>query len=1237
MIVDIRPTMIDMADIGFFAEVLFEMPNMVGLSGKMTGTVSDLIGKNIKLKYGKDTRVSGNLRFTGLPDFYTTYITGDDLFITTNTEDINNFHLPIEEKQLDFSNIISYGEQITAKGDFSGYFKDFTSNFKLSLSYGKIKSDIKFKQLSNNLTSFNLSVVGDSFNIGAFLDQSILGNMSFDIKLSGNSTTPKSIKYNLSGILTNVDLIDYNYRRISIDGNYHNDSIIAKLRVGDKNLMMSASGTAHLTKSPTFMLNSNIVSANLNKLNLWHDQNINISSQLKAKVKGADINTLNADISLTNNNISFDENEYVIDSIVLTKSDDSLGITDIVLNSDLVNANLKGDYNISTLPQSTYGLINNYFNIMPTDKSYISTDDNYASINVNLLKPRLLGNEFLSGVRFSKGTRLSGELNFNKKNVQLNLSSNKIKIGDIILDSCAFNSFTSGDSLICEFAIADVILKDSTPDDSLVFGMDNLSFSTKIQNDSIIYGLNWNNRNQSLKNSGQIEGYLSHTVDTTKFSIGEANVFINDILWNINANNLVVMTDNRVFFQNIYINAGKSEFKLIGTIPKYDNDSLVVNFTNWNLSTFDIVTTPFNIDLDGEINGKLSFSLIKDNPTVVSNISIKDMMLNKEYLGDAHIINNWDHTNNSIFIKSNIIRQGNAGKGEVFTANGYYFPFKKEDNLNIDIKFNRIKLKIIEPFVSKLVRDMEGTTSGKLAIRGSALQPIVTGSADMMRTSMRVVYLNTKYSFSNSLEFVKNGIKFDKLVIYDTLGNQADINGKLTYDYFKNPKFDISIITSKLLFFNTTRDMNKLYYGSAIASGKIKILGSPDDIDLNIDVKTKEGTSVILPLEYTVEISDKDYIIFIKPSIDSITENIVINEAEINKKEKINFNIDVKMEVSPVAKIDILLPDDMGSIEARGNSNLALGVNSKGKFSLIGDYIIDDGLFHFKIGNLVNKRFRLVNGGKISWTGNPYSANVNIKGLYKVKTSLSSLGVEIDTTASYKNKVTVECYVVLTNELLNPTIKFEIKIPELDPDLQRLVFSELDTTNTALMNQQMISLLVLGTFSFNNSANVSFQSSYYNVIANQLSNMLSQISDNVDIGLNYKPGDNVTQEEFEVALSTQLFNNRLIIDGNFGMTYDRSHQSASNIVGDVDIGYKLTPDGQWILKVFNHSNVNSWYNYNNYDQVSPYTQGIGIAFVRNFNHISELFQSRKKSEKKKKENIINSNNKLKEDEDEAFN
>jgi len=1224
MTVDVRPTIINMADIGYFSAILFEMPNVVGITGKMNGTVRDMVGEDLKIKFGTNTRLSGDIRFTGLPDFYTTNMIGKELYLTSNPHDISKFYLPIEEKHLDFSNIIPHNEQITASGNFNGYYKDFNSSLDVVLSYGKIKSNVKFKQTTNEGINFNITAVGDSVNVGEFLSQpTLLGRMSFNIDVSGEGETQESISYNTIAKFMEVDLLGYNYKRIGIEGSYINKSIIASLRVGDPNLMMAASITADIVENPVFTLKSNIVSANLNRLNLWYNQAINFSSTVDAKVEGTNLGTLSANISLTENKLVFSDDEYSIDSIIITKNTDSLNITSLSLNSDIAESNISGNFNISTITESIFGLVDNYYNVIPGVDSTRTSADKYVDINVNIIKPRIFSKQILSGIKFSPNTMLYSKFDFVNNDLQLNFSSKKIQYHNIKLDSSDLKINNLNDSLFLQFAISNIILKDSTSVDTLVFGLDDFSLSSKISNDSIIYGINWDNRIQTLKNSGVVEGYLAQTPDSTSFSIGKANVFVNDIMWKIDSNNLVVFKNNRVFFHDIYIKAGQSEFNLLGTIPKNDKDSLVAEFTDWDLSTFDIITNPLNIDLDGKVNGSLSLTMIKENPTFVSDISIKDLALNKEYLGDAHILNTWDNTNNSVFIKSQIIRQGNVGKGEVFLADGYYYPFIKEDNLSIDISFNRFKLKTVEPFVHAFVQELEGTTSGNLKIRGSVLKPMLMGSIDMQRAAMRIVYLNTKYSFSNSIDFVKNSIDFDKLVIYDTLGNQADINGSLTHDYFKDPKFDVSITTPGLLFFNTTEHMNSLYYGSAIASGDISIKGSPNDIDLNINISTKKGTSVILPLDYSVEISDKDYIIFVKPTVDSLTKADIIEESEINKKKQLSYNISVGMHVTPDAKVGINLPDDMGTIEARGTSNLDLDVNSNGRFSLVGDYVVNDGLFHFKIGNLVSKRFSLVKGGRISWSGNPYSANVSIKGLYKVKTSLSSLGVSIDTTASYKNKVTVECYVVLTGELLNPNIKFEINIPDIDPDQQRIIYSELDTTNVAEMNQQMISLLVLGTFSFNNAANVSVQSSYYNVIANQLSSMLSRISDNVDVGLNYKPGDDLSQEEFEVALSTQLFDDRLTIDGNFGMTYDRSQQNASNIVGDVDIGYKLTPEGQWVLKVFNHSNVNSWYNYNTYDQVSPYTQGVGIAFKKDFNNIKELFERRNKDKKKSNKSKVN--------------
>ena len=78
------------------------------------------------------------------------------------------------------------------------------------------------------------------------------------------------------------------------------------------------------------------------------------------------------------------------------------------------------------------------------------------------------------------------------------------------------------------------------------------------------------------------------------------------------------------------------------------------------------------------------------------------------------------------------------------------------------------------------------------------------------------------------------------------------------------------------------------------------------------------------------------------------------------------------------------------------------------------------------------------------------------------------------------------------------------------------------------------------------------------MLSNQLSNWLSQISNDFDIGFTYRPGNEVSTQEVEVALSTQFFNDRMLVDGNVSNTNNTSNQNTSNIVGDVNVEYKIT-------------------------------------------------------------------------------
>lgn len=1214
-----RPTTINLGDIGFFSEIMYQLPNTVGVMGYVEGSVSSLKGTGLRIKYGKNTRVSGNISMAGLPDFYTSFIMADSLSIHSTTGDLLTFQLPIEEKFVDLTPVYPANKPLIATGNFTGYYENFKTNLKITTPMGAIKTGIIFKFIENDTIGFSFTATGDTFDLGTLLkNKTLLGRSSFKIEAKGGGKNMNQMAIQSSGIIKNFRLLDYKYKRLKYEISYQNDSIDLNLRVGDPNLMMDVEAHLKSLANPRIHLSATVAKADLNQLKFLENPSMEFSSFISAETEGSNIDSLLAKIKLKNTHILHEKQEYLIDSILIIKLFDSEGNTSLSLQSEIADLKADGQFHLTTIGNSLMEYLYSYYDFSHQFDTITPQGDKNIRITATIKKPDVLEDLFYEGITLSPNTTLNGAISLHTDSVYLHAYSPTIHFQGINLDSNWVTISNKNHKLLTEYSTLRVIMKDSTPTDPTVFGIDDFSINALMGRDSIIYGIYWNNRDSSVRNIGEIEGYAASSNDSTFFNIGKTNIWINDSLWIIDTANLITYTPNSVTFKDFNVTGGHSVLKVNGSVPKINSDSLVAQFVNWELSNFDILTRQFNIDLNGSINGDLQLTMIKDNPTLVSNLTINDLWFNNEYLGKARLLNTWDNSSNAVFLKTQIIREGNSGIGEVFSADGFYYPFKDGDNISVKVGFNRIKLKALEPFLNEFVSQIEGSTSGNINISGSVNEPVIEGSAKLQRTSMIINYLNTRYSFSNSIDFEKTGIGFNNLILYDTLGNKADITGELRHDYFQNAQFNVEVKTDKLLFFNTTRQMNDLYYGTAIASGNISVKGSPDDIQLNITTKTQKGTFVTLPLSFSTEISDKDYIIFVNRT-DSLIKRDLAEEVNLKRSSTSKFDIKIDLGVTTEAGVAINLPSDMGQIEARGYGDLYMETNSDGDFNLTGDYVVDNGTFLFTIGNIVNKRFTLVKGGRISWTGSPYTANVNIQGLYKVKTNLQSLGIVFDTTAGYKNRVNVNCYIALTNELLNPDIKFRITMPDLDPDLQRLVYAQLDTTNTAMMNQQMISLLVLGTFSFNNAANINLAGSYYGILANQLSNMLSQISDDFDIGVNYKPGDQVSQQEFEVALSTQLFDDRLTIDGNFGMTYDRSQQSASNLVGDINIGYKLTPDGRWVLKVFNHSNVNSWYNSSNYDQISPYTQGVGIAFRKEFNNISEFFINSRKRERLKQE------------------
>jgi hypothetical protein len=119
-----------------------------------------------------------------------------------------------------------------------------------------------------------------------------------------------------------------------------------------------------------------------------------------------------------------------------------------------------------------------------------------------------------------------------------------------------------------------------------------------------------------------------------------------------------------------------------------------------------------------------------------------------------------------------------------------------------------------------------------------------------------------------------------------------------------------------------------------------------------------------------------------------------------------------------------------------------------------------------------------------------------------------------------------------------------------------------------------------------------------------MNNWLAQTFKGMNLNLKYSSASELTNREIAIAASKQLFNNRLSIDGTFGYNGVNStgaNQNPSTIIGDVNIEYKVTPDGKLRAKAFNRSN-----DYTNLLTTSPYIQGVGIAYREDFNRFYEV-------------------------------
>jgi hypothetical protein len=540
--------------------------------------------------------------------------------------------------------------------------------------------------------------------------------------------------------------------------------------------------------------------------------------------------------------------------------------------------------------------------------------------------------------------------------------------------------------------------------------------------------------------------------------------------------------------------------------------------------------------------------------------------------------------------------------------------------LDFDLNLSQIQLSTFQPYFSEIIDNIQGLADLTLGIKGTLKRPEINGNIFFRESSAKLFSTKCTYLFEDNLQIRGNDIIFNNFKLKDEYGNLLSANGNIFTSDFKNIIVDLNLTSNNFNFLSTTGVDNEQFYGNIFATANADLTGSINDMHIRVNAITERGTNLKLPLYNSSEIQTTDFITF----VDHSDANIPI--AVKSKVSNNQITLDMDLEITSNTRVLLIFDPRVGDIiEASGAGKLKLEIDDDGDFSMFGDILINDGEYLFTLQNVINKRFKVKPGGTISWNGSPISANISLEAIYETKASTYNLSP--NPTEEMKNRIPVQCLLYLEGDLANPTIKPSIVLPTAEPETKSLVESSIGTEEELM--RQFISLLVINNFisNANLGANpISGGSSNFagvtasELLSNQLSNWLSQISNDFDIGVNYRPGDDISSDEVELALSTQILNDRIIISGNLDVLGDQvsSPKGPSNIVGDFDLEFKVTEK----VSVTAFNQVND-------DRIlrpSLYTQGIGLLYRSEFNTLKDIFNNRgeRKSESGTKSNLQNS-------------
>lgn len=1184
--------------LAYFSSNINKFFLLINFKGSFTGNISAFsINDFTVTSQSGFSSITLNSRFTGLPKIEETSAFVDIKNGYSTISDIQSIigDLTGVEKKSFLSSIQPFSK-INIKGGLAGLLTDFVANVNLSTLFGSSDIDVILnRDLKKDGFKISGAISADNFEIGKIIKNKLFGKVSFKSSMTailrpevrgGNIFDIDSLK---------VDKLEFNryvYRNILAVGNLENNRFDGKVVCHDKNLDFIFQGILGFSSKADsyYDFYANILFANLYELNLDKRDSVSqLQFKTLANYKQNRSGDIFGDISVTNFKYTNSSGVNNIGNILLT-SESTQNRFSATLESDFANANYSGNQNFTHFIKILKGSITKRHLTIFDDSNTaeISLTDNYK-FDLTFKDIKSIASFVLPGFHLAEGSSFNIELKSGVENTIF--KSNLVGYKNFDAENLIFR-FTTGlkDSSRCLLS-ADKIAINNTLFDTTnlvsTFDKNQINIKVSFPNNTFSSSLNFNSKilfSRIDSNSKKIKSIIK--IEPSEFTLY-------DDLWEIPISQISIQKDS-ICIDNLKLNNKIQQISVNGNISKNPNDSLKINIANLNISPLNFITKNV-FRFKGRINGDISIQDWFGNPKITSDISFKEIYLNNNSYGDLYLSTVWNNRSKLFDLNLRNISNG----VEKMNAEGIYRP--ENSYFDVDAQLSRFNFSLIESFLSTLISDTQGEISGKVKVSGPIDKlSLDSDNIDLENAKLKIIYTNVLYDLNAKIRLSENRIIFEDARLADRLGSVGKLKAELTHNYFKNLMFDTRIDFTNFECINTREKDNSVFYGNIYGTGNMLIKGSISKIEMFIDAEVHKPSSLHIPLSSTSEAVDNNLLRFTTPTIDKnlkIGIEDIIKQRQQKHRNKSELKLTMNLSSTNDALLNIEINKAIGNIiTAYGTGLIKLDINTADKsFGILGDYVISKGDYQF---NYALKQFKINEGGTLKFTGDIRNTNIDLSASYRAKASVNSLLAD---TTSIGNRRSVDCKIDLKGALLNPNITFKIDVPDLDPATKSRVDAALNTEDKVV--RQVMSLLVTGSFipdvqsSIVNNNNILY-SNLTEILSNQINTIFGQLNIPLDLNFNYQQGNN-GRDVFDAAISAQLLNNRVVVNGNIGNSPYST--DAGTITGDLEVEVKLDPKGKLRAKVFSKS-ADQFSNYLDRSQ----RNGVGVAFRDEFTTFSEL-------------------------------